>query len=319
MDLDTPLEGLRELGNAVLSVLPRVGLALIVYALFHLAARGARALVVRVGKRYPHRRNVAMVLGRITQAAVILVGFLVSLSIVLPSFKAADVVQFLGIGSVAIGFAFRDILQNFLAGILLLLTEPFRIGDQIRYSDFEGTVEDIQTRATFIRTYDGRQVVIPNAALFTNAVTVNTAHAKRRTEYDVGIGVGDDVELAKQVILDALQGTPGILDAPPPEVLVIDLADFAVKLRVRWWVAPPVWQEILDSRDRVLARIKTRLIEEGIDLPFPTSQVLFHDQTEETDGDRRRQREGWPAGRGEPPRPRGLRRPGAGRGHPRSP
>ena len=89
--------------------------------------------------------------------------------------------QVLGIGSVAIGFAFRDILQNFLAGILLLVTQPFRIGDQIVASNYEGTVEDIQTRATFIRTYDGRHVVVPNADLFTDTVVVNTAFEHRGT------------------------------------------------------------------------------------------------------------------------------------------
>jgi uncharacterized membrane protein len=107
---------------------------------------------------------------------------------------------------VAIGFAFRDILQNFLAGILLLLTEPFRIDDQIIVKEFEGTVEDIQTRATMIRTYDGRRIVIPNAELFTESVIVNTAFEKRRLEYDVGIGYGDDIERAKALILEAIAG-----------------------------------------------------------------------------------------------------------------
>lgn len=89
---------------------------------------------------------------------MILVGLFVALSIVLPSFKAGDLIQLLGISSVAIGFPFRDIFQNFLASILILLTEPFQIDDQIVFKDFEGTVENIQTRATTIRTYDGRRI-----------------------------------------------------------------------------------------------------------------------------------------------------------------
>jgi small conductance mechanosensitive channel len=103
----------------------------------------------------------------------------------------------LGIGGIAIGFAFRDIAQNFLAGILLLLTQRFRIGDQIIVSGFEGTVEDIQTRATFIRMYDGRRVVIPNTNLFIESVTVNTATELRRSEYDVGISYAADIDLAR--------------------------------------------------------------------------------------------------------------------------
>jgi small conductance mechanosensitive channel len=85
----------------------------------------------------------------------------------------------LGIGSVAIGFAFQNILQNFLAGILLLLQEPFQIGDWITITGLEGQVEDIQTRATVIRTADGNRIVIPNAVLFTNPVTVARAASKK--------------------------------------------------------------------------------------------------------------------------------------------
>lgn len=141
-----------------------------------------------------------------------MVGLFVALSIVIPTFRAGDLVQLLGISGVAIGFAFRDILQNFLAGILILLTEPFQIDDQIVFKNFEGTVENIETRATTIRTYDGRQIVIPNSELFTNSVTVNTAFENSRLEYDVGIGYGDDIDQAKQLMLEAMHSVPEDLD-----------------------------------------------------------------------------------------------------------
>ena len=194
------------------------------------------------------------------------------------------------------------ILQNFLAGILILLTEPFRIGDQIVFKDFEGTVEDIQTRATMIRTYDGRRVVIPNSELFTNSVTVNTAFERRRLQYDVGIGYGDDVGRAKQLMLEAVGSIEGVLADPAPDVLVVALADSSVQIRVRWWIDPPRRADAMESFDQVITAIKQKVyVEQGIDLPYPTHQILFHDQTEQTDGDRARQREGWPAGTGDVP------------------
>lgn len=232
---------------------------------------------------------------------MVLLGLFIALSIVVPSIKAGDLVQLLGISGVAIGFAFRDILQNFLAGILILLTEPFQIGDQIVFKGFEGTVENIETRATTIRTYDGRRIVIPNSELFTNSVTVNTAFEHRRLEYDVGIGYGDDIDEAKRLILQAIRETPHILTDPAPDVLVVQLADSTVNIRARWWVQPPSRANVLDLQDQVLTNIKNKLTVHGIDLPFPTQQILFHDQTEETDGDRSRQREGWPAGTGNIP------------------
>ncbi|MBE7212797.1 MAG: mechanosensitive ion channel family protein, partial [Gluconacetobacter diazotrophicus] len=191
--------------------------------------------------------------------------------------------------------------QNFLAGILILLTEPFRIGDQIIVGSYEGTVEEIETRATSIRTYDGRRVVIPNSDLFTQSVMVNTAFAARRLQYDVGIGYGDDVAHAKRVLLDALANVHGVLSEPPPEALVVDLAGSTVNIRVRWWIEPPRRIDVVRSMDEALHAIRDRLTAEGIDLPFPTQQILFHDQTEPGDGDRTRQREGWPARRGDAP------------------
>lgn len=287
--------GVQQMLDGFLERLPYIGVALAVFVLFYFIGRGVRGLVRKVTEKRRHR-NLGLVLGRLSQWGIIFLGLLIALVIALPTFKPAQLVQFLGISSVAIGFAFRDILQNFLAGILLLLREPFRIGDQIRYKDFEGTVEEIETRATMIRTYDGRRVVIPNGDLYTNSVTVNTAFEQRRLEYDVGIGYGDDIERAKQLILEAVRSVDVVLADPAPEALVVDLASHTVNIRARWWIAPPRRSDALDSRDKVLWAIKNNLVENGIDLPFPTQQVLFHDQTEETDGDRTRQREGWPAG-----------------------
>jgi small conductance mechanosensitive channel len=297
---------IQAMTNSLIALLPNLVLALIVFAIFWFAAVAFKSVVKRLTRRHRQARNLGLVLGRLSQGVVILIGLFVALSIVIPSFKAGDLVQLLGISGVAIGFAFRDILQNFLAGILILLTEPFQIDDQIVFKNFEGTVENIQTRATTIRTYDGRRVVIPNSELFTNSVTVNTTWENRRVQYDVGIGYGDDIERAKQLIMEAIANLKDVLKEPAPDVLVMELAGSTVNLRVRWWINPPRRAEALDTRDKVLTAIKNKLTANGIDLPFPTQQILFHDQTEETDGDRSRQREGWPAGNKEVPNSRSI-------------
>jgi|GEM_PF-6086892 len=123
---------------------------------------------------------------------------------------------------------------------------------------------------------------------------VITAFTKRRSQYDVGIGYGDDIEQARALILEVLRSTEGVLQDPAPDVLTVQLADATVDLRARWW-SESSRLDVLIVQDRVLTAIKNRLSGEGIDLPFPTQVVLLHDQTEETDGDRARQREGWPA------------------------
>jgi len=289
--------------NGAIAMLPNIVLALIVFFLFYFAAKSIKSLVRRLTNRHRHARNLGLVLGRLSQGLIILVGLFIALSIVIPSFKAGDLIQLLGISGVAVGFAFRDILQNFLAGILILLAEPFRIGDQIVVKNFEGTVQDIQTRATTIKTYDGRRIVIPNSELFTESVTVNTAFDSRRLQYDIGIGYGDDIDQAKQLILEAIASVDEVLKDPSPDALVVELAESTVNIRARWWIKPPRRADALESQDKVLTAIKKKLTANGIDLPFPTQQILFHDQTEETDGDRSKQREGWSAGKSEVPKP----------------
>lgn len=293
--------------DSFILILPNLVLAAIAFAAFFFAARWLKILVKRLTRRHRQARNLGMVLGRLAQGTVILIGLFVALSIIIPTFRAGDLVQLLGISGVAIGFAFRDILQNFLAGILILLTEPFQLDDQIVFKEYEGTVENIQTRATTIRTYDGRRIVIPNSELFTNSVTVNTAFESRRMEYDIGIGYGDNIDKAKRLMLEAIYSVDEVLRDPSPDVLALELAESSVNIRARWWIKPPRRMDDLSSRDKVISAIKQKLyVENGIDLPYPTRQILFHDQTEETDGDRSSQREGWPAGNNEVPKARGI-------------
>ena len=108
-------------------------------------------------------------------------------------------------------------------------------------------------------------------------------------------------------MLEAIHSVNGVLKDPDPDVLVMELGESSVNIRARWWINPPRRADALDSRDKVITAIKNKLyVEHGIDLPYPTRQILFHDQTEETDGDRSRQREGWPAGNKEVPKPRSI-------------
>jgi small conductance mechanosensitive channel len=287
-------------------LLPQLVLGIAVFIIFVMIALAVRWLVERFSRRYRYARNLGLVLGRLAQALVLIFGLLVAATVVAPSFHTADLIKVLGIGGIAIGFAFRDILQNFLAGIILLLHEPFRLGDQIKIDEFEGTVEAIESRATIIKTYDSRQVVIPNSEVFTKSLIVNTAYESRRLEHLVGIGYSDDIDAAKRVIVDAVTGVERVLRDPAPDALTMELSDFSVQILVRYWVAPPDHQTMLKTRDHVITTIKRALNDAGIDMPYPTQQILFHDQTEETDGDRSRQREGWPAKTGSVPQPRSI-------------
>ena len=284
-------------------LLPNMAVAVVVFALFLLAGWIVKRSFVSWAKRRD-RSNLGDVLGSFLRWVVIVAGGLIALTIVIPSLKPGDLVAGLGIGSVAIGFAFKDILQNWLAGLLLLLRRPFRPNDQIVINGYEGTVQRIETRATIIKTYDGRDIIVPNAEVYSNAVTVNTAYERRRSDYDVGIGYGDSIDLARETILKCIAEVKGVEQEPAPEVLVWDLASSTVNLRVRWWTNS-LRTDVVHVRAGVLETMKKALDKAGIDMPFDTQVLLFHDQSEETDGRRGAQREGWPKKPdGENPAPR---------------
>ena len=305
LDIGPAWEKINSIINGAIAILPNLILAAVVFAIALLLSGWLKRLIVSFYSRHRRHQNLGILLGRLIQWLVISFMLLVTLSIVLPSFHARDLIQVLGISGVAIGFAFRDILQNFLAGILLLLAQPFKLGDEIAVAGYEGVVQEIQARATLIKTYDGFLIVIPNATIYTQSVKVFNAYDVRRAATEVGIGYGDDIDEARRLILEAISEVDEVLKEPPPSVLAVSFGDSSVTLKARWWTKSRR-ADFLRGRDRVIPAIRRKLGEHGIDLPYPTQQILFHDQTEETDGDRARQREGWPAGKGDAPRPRSI-------------
>jgi small conductance mechanosensitive channel len=183
-------QGQRIIDGAI-TLLPNLMIAVVIFALFVVLAAASKAMVRRLSLKRQHRQNLALLLGQLVQLLLLVLGFLISFSVVAPSFQAGDIVKMLGIGSVAIGFAFQNILQNFLAGVLLLLQEPFTLGDWISVlgvggAVIEGRVQDIQTRATVVVTQEGKLVIIPNATLYTNPVSVG--ESKKAVEGAVNQG-----------------------------------------------------------------------------------------------------------------------------------
>ncbi len=302
LDVGMAVERIDAWIDGAVRLLPNIVLALLLLGVFWGIALGAGSLVRRHSSRRG-RENLGEVLGGFVKWAVVLLGFLLAATIVIPTLRPGDLIAGLGVSSVAIGFAFKDILQNWLAGLLILLRQPFEIEDQIEVNGHEGTVERIETRATIIKTYDGQRIVIPNSEIYTNAVLVKTAHEKRRSDYDVGIGYGDSIDQACEVIRKAVGAVKGVEQEPAPEALAWDLAASWVTIRARWWTSSRR-TDVTHVRAAVLAAIKRALDEARIDMPYATQVHLFHDQTEASDGDRNAQREGWPAPDEGAPQPR---------------
>jgi small-conductance mechanosensitive channel len=163
--------------DLAISLLPNALLATVLFIVFLVIASIAKSAIRRMSRQRDRRQNLGLLLGQLAQVSIMILGFLIAVSVIAPSFHASDLIKMLGVGSVAIGFAFQNILQNFLAGILILIHEPYKLGDSITINGLEGVVEDIQTRATVITTADGHRVIIPNAVLFTSPVVVKNVQS----------------------------------------------------------------------------------------------------------------------------------------------
>ena len=268
-----------DMVNDFIVRLPYFMVAVVVLLVFWLLSLIFKSVVSKLLSKSHTHRNLVRVFQRIGGALIFFIGLMIAMVIAIPGFTPAKLVGALGIGSVAIGFAFKDIFQNLLSGILLLLSEPFRIGDQIVSGEFEGTVEDIKVRATTIRTYDGRQVVIPNSQLYTSALTVNTAYKRRRLELTVGIGYEDDIRKAKEVILQALEKAETVSKLAEPSVVATEFGASSIDLKVRWFINDGTQANKVASIHEVIVEIKDQLDAAGVNIPFPIRTLDFSDDS----------------------------------------
>ncbi|MEP6913964.1 MAG: mechanosensitive ion channel family protein [bacterium] len=260
--------------SSFLAQLPYLVIGVLVFGAFLIAASVVRRIIITAGHRTRFPNNLADLLGRLGGALVALLGLFVGAVIVFPAFTPGNLVAGLGIGSVAIGFAFKDIFQNFLAGVLILWRQPFLVGDQIRSGSFEGTVEEINVRSTRLKTYDGERAILPNGDVYTKEILVRSAFDRRRVRFSVGIGYPDSIEQARAVIHETLAKTEGVLHDPGPWVYVEELASSSVNLTVYFWVGSEQ-ANVLRVRDRVATGIKLALDAAGIDMPFPHTVVML--------------------------------------------
>ncbi len=282
--IDTWLDGfIRNVPNIVLGII-------LFIAMIYVGRWAGRLVKKQMSKR--GRDNFGEILGGFLKYTIVIVGLMLALTVISPNLKPADLIAGLGVSSVAIGFAFKDILQNWLAGILILLRQPFKIGDQIVVNGYEGTVDRIETRATVITTYDGQDVVIPNGDIYTNAVQVKTAHELIRSQYDLGLGYDQDRDKAMKILRETIKGIEGVNQEKPIDILAWDQSDSWLTIRMRWWTKSER-ANVVKVFSKVILETQNAMDKANIDLPFPTHVEIskkldeLDKETENTDVDQK--------------------------------
>lgn len=210
--------------------------------------------------------------GRFLGLVIVTVGVVYALDVL--GVRLGPLLGALGVGGIALAFALQDILQNFVAGVLLQVRRPFKVREQIRSGDFEGTVRDVNLRTVELTTFDGLTVYLPNADVLKTTIVNYTRTPHSRTTLTVGLAYATDLEQAQQILITACAGVDGVEPSPGPEAWMQELADSTINVAVRYWHAVEIAQT-WRVRSEVVVAIKAALDEAAITIAFPQRTLWF--------------------------------------------
>ncbi len=266
-------ETLQILWDQLLAFLPKLGVALFVFlvalALSTWVSKGVRKWM----ESRAYDSELIVLLRMLTRSGILLLGTVVALE-QLTDGKLGALIAGLGVAGFTIGFALQDVAKNFIAGIMLLLQQPFGIGDSIEVAGYGGKVLEITLRTTEMRTWDGRRVFIPNGDVFLSPIVNFSRATKRRVELTIGVAGESDLDHVARTTHAAISAIPGVLDDPAPQVVFDRFGDSAIEFRLFFWV-DIADVELLAAKDAAVREIKTAFEREGIDMPYPTVSVLM--------------------------------------------
>ncbi|QJT10498.1 mechanosensitive ion channel family protein [Oceanidesulfovibrio marinus] len=265
---------LRSIWTDFLNYLPFIIAGVVVLLVVVLFERIAIRVLHRSLSTSKLRGSLKQLIERMVSISLWGLGLLLTAMVVFPGLTPTRALGALGVVSIAVGFAFRDIFENFFAGFLILWQFPFEQGDYIECQGITGKVVDVTVRMTIIRTMDDELIIMPNATIFKNPLNVLTYERTRRVKLMTGIAYGEDVATAVQVIKDALKKCRTIDAAKPVQVFPHGFGSSSIDIEVTWWTgSKPL--DVRRSRGEVVTAVKSALDQAGIEIPFPYRTLTF--------------------------------------------
>ena len=249
--------------------IPKLFSALIIFVLSLYLARLISNLLRRVLQRRRAPAGVVQLLGQLALWSIIVAGIITALQ---QFFEVTAFLTGLGILGFTVGFALQDIMKNFAAGVILLLQQPFHVGETIGVKGFDGTVLAIDLRATEMKATDGRVVILPNADVLANPIINYSRAHQRRVELSLNLSHASEPSQVRQIVLDAIEGIPGFVREPAPVIVFNNLSDHAMELNVNFWV-DVAKNDALHAKDAVLLKVISAFNEQGIEIPHPAQAV----------------------------------------------
>ncbi|WP_299684224.1 mechanosensitive ion channel family protein [uncultured Tateyamaria sp.] len=266
---------LREIARGSIELLPQIAVAVVVLLLTIGLNKVVSFVVERVLARTKLRPSLKELFSLLSSILVWILGLMIAAVIVFPGLTPSSILAGLGIGSVAIGFAFKDVFENFLAGIIILFRREMRIGDYIECEGIEGEVEHIAIRESHIQQTDGQLVIVPNSILFKNPVVIRTHLPTRRVTVICGVAYDVDVDEARDVIRAAVADCDSVVQQDKPiQIFAQEFGSSSINFEVTWWCGSKPG-EVRASRDEVVAKVKRALDDAKIEIPFPYRTLTF--------------------------------------------
>jgi small-conductance mechanosensitive channel len=254
-------------------------LALIVFFLVVLVVGRITGMVHRRLSGKAHDQLFTRFVSRIIKFVVYTCALILALHILGLTGIAGGLLAGAGVSAFIIGFAFKDIAENFLAGIILAFNRPFSLEDTIKIKDYIGKVEALNFRTTHLKTFDEKDVFIPNATILKEVVTNLTKNGIIRLDFVVGIAFEDDVEQATSLIVQTIKDHPDILNDKEPFVVAEELATNTVNLRVFFWVSTDDYRKgVLITKSHIIAQVKNALSDAGFTLPANIVEMKVYDK-----------------------------------------
>lgn len=207
----------------------------------------------------------------------VLLTFVIIATIGALGIQTASLVAVIGAAGLAIGLALQGSLANFAAGVLMIIFRPYKLGDLVEVAGTQGFVEEVEIFTTALRLPDKTKIIIPNGQIMSDKIVNYTESELRRMELVVGIGYPDDIDKAREVILNAIKGNQYVVEEPAPKVTVAELGDSSVNLAVRPWVRSKEYAPASHDLNEV---VKKALDAADINIPFPQRDVhIFNHNT----------------------------------------
>lgn len=256
------------LSNQVMPWGVNVVLALLIFLVGRIAAKW----IIKLLDKVLVRANVDTILINFINAIVraVLLLFVVVASLNKLGVDTTSLVALLGAAGLAIGLSLQSSLQNFAAGVMLLVFRPFKAGDMIEAAGTSGVVEQITIFTCKLRTGDNKEVIVPNNAIYNGNIINYSSQDTRRVDMTFGIGYQSDLKKAKSVLEEVVNAHPLVLSEPAPLVAVVALADSSVNFVVRPWTKTADYWTVFYA---VNEQVKLRFDEEGIEIPFPQMDI----------------------------------------------